>query len=76
MSLESVDVMRVVIDELLAMAHYYAVKWQEEREYWLLSIVKEAMLAPVTHPWQESEDEAGHPIFFHTGCANWHDTAL
>eukprot|EP00892_Ulva_mutabilis_P001806 jgi/Ulvmu1/11626/UM008_0030.1 len=58
--------MRVVIDELLAMAQYYKVDWKGDREYWLLSYVKEAILAPVLHPWQDAEDEAGHPVFLHT----------
>lgn len=51
------------------MAEYYGVRWQEDEEYWLMSIVKEAILAPVLHPWRDSEDEAGHPIFVHTGYA-------
>jgi len=58
--------MRAVIDELLSMAQYYGVNWKQAQEYWLLSFVKEAILAPVLHPWRGTEDEDGHPIFLHT----------
>lgn len=49
------------------MARYYGVDLKS-REYWLLAAVKAAVLAPVVEPWIQQE-EAGQPVFTHTGCA-------
>ena len=51
------------------MARYYGVDLQG-KEYWLLAAVKAAVLAPIVAPWIQAQDEAGQPVFKHTGCAH------
>ena len=59
----------VSLSELLSMARYYGVDLKGQ-EYWLLAAVKAAVLAPVVEPWIQ-QDEAGQPVFKHTGCATF-----
>jgi hypothetical protein len=50
------------------MGHYYFVDIATSREYWLLAIVLEAVLAPVNHPFVEAPQDDGSLLYVDTRC--------
>lgn len=50
------------------MGHYYFVDIDEKQEFWLLAIVLEAVLAPVSHPYVEAPQDDNTVLYMDTRC--------
>lgn len=49
--------------DVLGMAHFYAIDIDQKQEYWLLAIALEARLAPVEEPYVEEVQTDGRLLY-------------
>ena len=50
-------------EDVLRMAEYFGINLSEKKEYWLLEIAKQSIVAPLLDPWHEEDDASGNTLF-------------